>query len=165
MIDAGFRVALTPRLHRRSLIALALAAGLIASVPARAGEINDLDGPAIKGYDPVAYFNAGKPVAGTSEFTADYKGATFRFASAANRDAFKAMPEKFAPQYGGFCAYAASYGAKADVDPSAYAIVDGKLYLNYNKSVQTKWNQDTTGYIAKGNANWSSVVKLDKVTR
>lgn len=146
--------------------ALFLAFGLLLlGLPALAGEINDVDGPAIRGYDPVAYFEAGRPVAGSEQFTAVHKGATFRFASAANRDAFRAMPEKYAPQYGGFCSYAAARGYKAVVDPAAWAIVEGKLYLNYSKSVQTSWDQDRAGYIRKANANWPKVVSSTEIVR
>jgi YHS domain-containing protein len=149
---------------RRNLLA-AVAVLFMAPVAARAGEINDLDGAAIKGYDPVAYFTQGKPVPGSEQFVLRHKGATFRFASAANRDAFAAAPERYAPQYGGFCAYGTSRGYKADIDPAAYTVVDGKLYLNYSKSVQTTWNQDRAGYIAKADANWPSVVPQEKVVR
>ncbi len=148
----------------RLALALSLAFGLAASA-AYGGEINDVDGPAIKGYDPVAYFTAGKPVAGSAQFTALYKGATFRFASAANRDAFAAAPEKYAPQYGGFCAYGAAGGYKAVIDPAAYTIANGKLYLNYNSRIQRSWNQDQSGYIAKADKNWPSVATQDKVNR
>ncbi len=149
----------------RSLaLALSLATGLAASA-ALGGEINDVDGPAIKGYDPVAYFTATRPVEGSAQFTSVYKGATFRFASAANRDAFAAAPERYAPQYGGFCAYGAAGGYKAVIDPAAYSIVDGKLYLNYNKRIQTSWNQDQSGYIAKADRQWPGVAVQDKVNR
>jgi YHS domain-containing protein len=148
---------------RRDLLAiLLLAAG---GLGAFAGEINDLDGAAIKGYDPVAYFTQGKPVPGSEQFTVRHKGATFRFASAANRDAFAAAPDRYAPQYGGFCAYGTSRGYKADIDPAAYTVVDGKLYLNYSKSVQVTWNQDRPGYIAKADGNWPSVAPQEKVAR
>jgi YHS domain-containing protein len=150
---------------RGKAFALALAIGFSLAAPASGGEINDLDGPAIKGYDPVAYFEAGKPVAGSAQFTAAHKGATFRFATAANRDAFAAAPEKYAPQYGGFCAYGAAGGYKADIDPAAYTIVNGKLYLNYNRRIQTSWNQDQPGYILKADKNWPSVATQTKVTR
>jgi len=152
-------------LSRRGLLGLSLAAGLFVAAPALAGEINDVGGPAIKGYDPVAYFKDGKPVAGQAQFSADYKGASFRFASAANRDAFKATPERFAPQYGGFCAYGTAGGYKADIDPAAWSVVGGKLYLNYSKSVQTTWNKDQAGYIAKADGAWPSVRTQTKVNR
>ena len=123
-----------------------------------AGENNvDSSGLALKGYDPVAYFTEKKPVAGKPEFTARHEGATYRFASAANRDAFAAAPEKYAPQYGGSCAFGMAAGYKAPVEPDAWTVVDGKLYLNYNQSVRSQWSSDVPGYVRKADANWPSV--------
>ncbi|MFZ2103398.1 MAG: YHS domain-containing (seleno)protein [Oricola sp.] len=122
---------------------------------ALAGKINTgHDGLAIEGYDPVAYFLQGKAMRGSHEFTARHDGATYRFASAENRDAFVANPERYAPQYGGFCAFAVSRGATAPVDPQAFTVFAGKLYLNYSKSVRADWQTDIPGNIAKGDANW-----------
>jgi YHS domain-containing protein len=114
---------------------------------------------AIKGYDPVAYFSAGKPVKGTAQFKTTYQGAEFQFASAANRDTFAANPARYAPQFGGYCAWAVSQGYTAGIDPNAWAIVGGKLYLNYNKDIQTRWQQNTAGNIAAANRNWPTVLK------
>jgi YHS domain-containing protein len=114
---------------------------------------------AIHGYDPVAYFTDGKPVEGLPAFAFEWMGAKWLFATAAHRDAFKGAPEKYAPKYGGYCAYAVSQGHVADVDPSAWSIVDGKLYLNYNADVQKKWKADVPGYIVKADKNWPDVVK------
>lgn len=119
----------------------------------------DEDGLAIRGTDPVAYFTQSSPVAGKSEFTHDWSGATWLFATAENRDLFAANPEKYAPQYGGFCAWAVSQGSTAPIDPQAWKIVDGKLYLNFNKGIQSRWEQDIPGNIAKANSNWSNVLK------
>lgn len=116
-----------------------------------------LRGVAIKGYDPVAYFEMGKPAEGKSNFTVEWKDATWRFTTAANRDKFKANPEQYAPQYGGYCAYAVSQGYTADISPDAWRLVDGKLYLNYDKNVQKLWEADVPGYIAKANANWPKI--------
>ncbi len=109
---------------------------------------------AIHGHDPVAYFNDSKPVKGSGEFTFTYKGAEWHFASAANLALFEADPARYAPQYGGHCAYAASKGYFADVDPAAWRVHDGKLYLNYSLKVQKLWGQDVAGNIAKGDRNW-----------
>ena len=117
----------------------------------------DSSGLALKGYDPVAYFTEGKPVQGKPEFMARHEGATYRFASAANRDAFLAGPAKYAPQYGGYCAYGMASGYKAPIEPDAWTIVDGKLYLNYNRSVRGRWSSDIPGFIRKADANWPSV--------
>ncbi len=143
---------------RRFILAGALA--LIAA-PARAENpiyTSTFSSVAVSGYDAVAYFTDGKPVEGSASFTADYDGATWRFASAANRDAFLEAPLKFAPQYGGYCAWAVSQGYTASTDPEAWKIVDGKLYLNYSKDVQSRWEQDIPGNIDKGDANWPSVL-------
>jgi YHS domain-containing protein len=113
-----------------------------------------LGGVAIEGADPVAYFTEGKAVEGSSDFAHEWMGATWRFVSAANRDRFAAEPEKYAPQYGGYCAWAVSQGYTAKIDPEAWTIVDDRLYLNYSKEVRTQWSADVPGNIAKGDANW-----------
>ena len=145
------------RLSRRHVLAAAatLAAATFAGGPALAVDaFFNSDGLAIQGYDPVAYFNEGKPVYGRDEFTHEHAGATWRFASAANRDAFAAEPARYAPQYGGYCAWAVSQGYTASTDPAAWHIEDGKLYLNYSKSVQSRWAKDIPGHITKADANW-----------
>lgn len=114
---------------------------------------------AIKGYDPVAYFTESKPVKGTKDFVFDWNGATWQFASAANRDAFAKDPARYAPQYGGYCAWAVSQGYTANIDPTAWKIVDDKLYLNYDADVQAKWSQDIPGFIAKADTNWPEILK------
>lgn len=119
------------------------------------GAFDDL---AVQGYDPVAYFKDGKPVKGAKEFSTTWMGAEFRFASAANRDAFKKNPEAYAPQYGGYCAWAVSQGYTAKGDARNWKIVDGKLYLNYNTSVQKKWEGDIPGFISSADANWPEVL-------
>lgn len=112
-------------------------------------------GLAIRGYDPVAYFREGRPVPGTEAFSTSWNGATWRFASAANRDAFLADPEAYAPQYGGFCAWAvAAKGKLYATQPSNWSIVEGKLYLNYNDDIQAKWEADIAGFIAEGDRRW-----------
>ena len=111
---------------------------------------------AIRGYDTVAYFTEGKAIKGSPEFTVDWNGATWRFASAANRDAFADDPVRYAPQYGGHCAYAMSTGKLVPTDPEAWHIVDGKLYLNYSKRVQRRWLQDVPGFVAKADTQWAA---------
>jgi YHS domain-containing protein len=115
-------------------------------------------GTAIDGTDPVAYFTEGRPVEGSSDFTHEWNGATWRFSSEENRATFAASPEKYAPQYGGYCAWAVSQGYTASTDPEAWKIVDGKLYLNYNKSVQQTWEGDIPGNIAAADGNWPKVL-------
>lgn len=115
------------------------------------------DGAALKGYDAVAYFTEGKPVKGSPQFQYDWMGAKWLFASAANRDQFAKDPAKYAPQFGGYCAYAVSQGHTANIDPEAWRVVDGRLYLNWSKGVQKKWEADVPGNIKKGNENWPNL--------
>ena len=102
---------------------------------------------AINGYDPVAYFTVGKPVIGQDAFVHEWMGAKWKFASQANLDLFKANPEKYAPQYGGYCAYGVAQGYLVKVEPDQFTIRDGKLYLNYDADVQAKWRKDPAGHI------------------
>jgi YHS domain-containing protein len=119
-----------------------------------------LTSTAVGGYDPVAYFTDGKPVEGKKDITFSWKGATWRFVTEANRDAFKAKPEAYAPQYGGYCAWAVSQNYTAKGDPKFWKIVDGRLYLNYDARVQRDWEKDIPGHIVKADKNWPAV--LDK---
>lgn len=130
---------------------------------AHAGEFYEKEGVAIKGYDVVAYFKDKKPVKGSSQHKAEYKGSVFHFSSQANRDAFTATPAKYAPQYNGFCAFGTAGGYKAAVDPAAFTVVNGKLYLNYNKDVQKQWRADIPHLVAKADQNWPEVSRQTKV--
>lgn len=134
--------------------ALVFSAVLFLAPPALAGKVYTELGEAIDGYDPVAYFTESKPVEGKDNITYDWNGSTWHFTSTDNRDAFAANPEKYAPQYGGYCAWAVSRGYTAPTVPEAWKIVDGRLYLNYSKSVQSRWEADVPGNIAKGDKNW-----------
>ena len=116
-------------------------------------------GVAVGGYDAVAYFTEQKPVPGKADITLTHDGAIWRFATSANRDAFKADPAKYAPQYGGHCAWAVASGYTAKGDPQAWTVAGGKLYLNYNKSVQKDWEKNIPANVAKGDANWPNKVK------
>lgn len=117
----------------------------------------DGQGVALGGYDAVAYFTQHRPVQGTEGFTHKWMGAVWRFASAESRDRFAAEPERFAPQFGGYCAWAVSKNYTAPVDPTAWRIVDGKLYLNYSRKVQEQWQTDLRGRIAAGEKNWPAL--------
>jgi hypothetical protein len=117
----------------------------------------DASGLALRGYDPVAYFNAGKPTLGDPSLTATHDGATYRFATPANREAFLKNPAKYVPAYGGFCAYGASVDHKADGDPNIWKIVGGKLYLNVTPRAADYWQKDVPGNISKANANWETI--------
>jgi YHS domain-containing protein len=149
-------VAVCRRLAWFGMLLLVLAAAGLATPVAAGGVVNSsfLGGVAIEGTDPVAYFAEGRPIEGSSAFEHEWMGAVWRFVSAENRDAFAADPEKYAPQYGGYCAWAVSQGYTAKIDPEAWKIVDGRLYLNYSKDVQAQWSQDIPGNISKGDANW-----------
>lgn len=114
---------------------------------------------AIGGYDTVAYFTEGKPVKGSSDFTTEYKGAKWQFSNAANLAKFKASPTQYAPQYGGYCAWAASQGSLAKGDPKVWNIVDGKLYLNYNKDVEAKWLPNKDEFIKQADQRFPGLVQ------
>jgi len=109
---------------------------------------------AIAGYDPVAYFVTNQASKGDKKFSVTHQGATYYFASAGHRDAFKANPTKYEPQFGGFCALGVALGKKLDIDPTTWKIVDDKLYFNVNRDVQVKWNEDIPGNLAKAQSNW-----------
>lgn len=154
-------------LSRRAFLTLAVAApaaGLAApllgsrTVAAAKPAVYADDGIAIDGSDPVAYFTEGRPVAGKADLTHDWMGVSWRFSSEENRAAFAANPEGYAPQYGGYCAYAVSEGYTASTVPEAWKIVDGKLYLNYSRRIQRRWERDIPGRIAAADANWPSVL-------
>lgn len=113
---------------------------------------------AINGYDAVAYHEQQRPVKGKSKFTAEWDGATWRFASAENRDRFASAPQRWAPEYGGYCAWAVSNGYTAKTDPDAWTIHEGKLYLNYSIGVRSKWSEDIPGNVKRGDANWPGVL-------
>jgi hypothetical protein len=116
-------------------------------------------GEAILGYDPVTYFKEGKPMKGKEEFSYTWKDASWKFTSKQNLELFKANPEKFAPQFGGFCAYGMSEGHKAPTSPDAWTIVNGKLYLNYNIEVRKMWNEKQQDRIEQANKNWPAIKK------
>lgn len=116
---------------------------------------NDL---AMGGYDPVAYFTQGAPVEGSADHTVMWSDAEWRFSSATNLEIFNQDPEKYAPQYGGHCAYAAAKGSLASSNPQAWTIHDGKLYLNYSRPIRAIWGRDIPGNISKADANWPSLM-------
>ena len=142
---------------RLSLAAVLTVAGAIAGTVDAVNK-NGM-GVAIKGYDVVAYFEQSQPVKGTPQFTQTWNGAVWQFASAEHREKFAAAPEKYAPQFGGYCAYAVSEGHTASIDPEAWKIVDGRLYLNYSKGVQKKWSENQQQRIDQGNRNWPGLHK------
>lgn len=160
----GMRRAIS-RIGRAGLFATALVLVLGPFSIARAGNhVNTSTGMtlagaplAIHGYDPVAYFTEGQARVGKAAFTATYDGAAYRFVSQANKEKFGRSPERYAPQYGGYCAFGVSVGAKFDGDPTLFRVVDGKLYLNLNPDIQAKWQQDIPGNIAKADRSWTQI--------
>lgn len=124
---------------------------------AQQSEIFIVNGKAIRGYDVVAFFTASTPVKGEEQYAYVWKDATWLFSSVENRELFKNNPEKYTPQYGGYCAYGMSGGYKAPTVIEAWKIVDQKLYFNYSLKVQEMWNKDIPGYIQKADGNWQKV--------
>ena len=113
---------------------------------------------AIRGYDAVAYHMEEKPVKGSEAFSTEWNGATWLFTSEKNRDLFAANPERWAPKYGGYCAWAVANNYTASIDPQAWSIVNDSLYLNFSKRVRKRWNKDIPGNIQRGDANWPGVL-------
>lgn len=132
---------------------------VLAFDPSSPAPVNvERSGVGLKGYDPVGYFNAGRPVEGDPTITAVHDGTLYAFASTANRDAFVVEPERYLPAYGGFCAMAMSFGKKVDIDPNAWKIVDGKLYVQANIRAAEVWQQDIPGNITKADGLWPTVM-------
>lgn len=114
---------------------------------------------AIRGYDAVAYFTENAPVEGSDAFTYEYMGATWKFSSQAHLEMFRADPEAYAPQYGGYCAWAMSNGETASAEPDLWTIHEGKLYLNYSRRINTRWKGDMVNFIQKADQEWPGFEK------
>jgi len=140
-------------------ISLGLIVFVLASRICAAGDFFEVDGAALRGYDPVAYVEANSPTQGLPTHSYTYKGSKFLFASEANMKKFVADPEKYAPQYGGYCALGTANGYKVTTQPDAFKVVDGKLYLNHDRKVLDLWTKDEPGYISRANQNWPEVAK------
>ena len=140
----------------RNILRVTVVAGWIAAAAGALEPVNEtlFGGLAVEGYDPVAYFTDARAVEGRREHEHTWQGATWRFASAEHRDLFAAAPEKYAPQYGGYCAWAVAHGYTAEIDPEAWKIVDGRLYLNYDREVQARWQADQAAQIRAADENW-----------
>ena len=139
---------------------LGMAAVLPAFAQSKVDPVNkDGSGVAINGYDPVAYFTQSKPVKGSASFTHHWMNSTWWFASAEDRDEFTRTPEKYVPQYGGYCAYGVSQGHAVNIDPEAWAVIEGKLYLNYSKGVKKTWSEAIPKHIEEANRNWPELHK------
>lgn len=143
------------------VLTMLIAVGFVG--PIHASQMSERNDLAIEGYDPVAYFTDKRPVKGLPEFRTEFRGETFEFASADHREAFVAGPAKYAPEYGGYCAYGVAKGYKAKIDPEAFSVVRGRLYLNYSEAVRIRWLSDLPGYIRQADANWPEVQKQVKV--
>ena len=124
-----------------------------------ASDVNVIGGIALHGFDPVAYFTQNKAVLGSPHFSAMHHGVAYEFASKEDQAAFQANPEKYVPQYGGFCAFATSRGIKADADPHEFAVSNGKLYVNNNEQALNLFQEDVAGNIEKADHNWPDVAK------
>src|SRR5882757_2052460 len=130
---------------------------VMAQVHAQKAEVYSPGGKAIKGYDPVAFFMVSKPVMGADSLSYSWNGATWLFSNRQNLQRFKAQPEKYAPQYGGYCAYGASQGHKAPTEIDTWTILNDKLYFNYNQKVKEIWTKDKPGYIQKADKQWPEI--------
>lgn len=152
-------------MQRRGFVIGAVAAGIAIGLVPRAAfaakpEVyaNSSSGIAVNGADVVAYFTQSNLVYGVEDFSADWKGAKWLFASAENRDLFLGDPVKYAPQYGGYCAFALAHNAIATTVPEAWTVYEGKLYLNYSLGVRSQWQTDKDGFIAKADGYWPGVL-------
>ena len=148
---------------RRTFLTLAMglpAWGLMGRMATAATpDVFNTDGLAIHGYDMVGYFTEGKPLDGQEQFSVKWRGAMWRFANSENMEAFEMNPRSYAPQYGGYCAYAMSKGAIATSVPEAWTIHEGKLYLNFSKGVRRSWRKDMPGYVAAADGYWPGILE------
>jgi YHS domain-containing protein len=142
-------------LARRALVCGLAGATLLAGSAAYAGQTTPR--LAIKDYDPVSYFTPGKPMPGSADISYEWDGARWQFANTAHRELFQSNPDAYAPQYGGYCALGMTTGNRGEVNPEVWAIVDGKLYLNYEKSGQDEWRENQAANIARADQNWAKL--------
>ncbi len=144
------------KLFLRVIATLLLTGTALAIDPIFTPFLNNL---AIRGYDPVAYFTKNQAVEGLEKYEYEWMGATWRFSSSEHKDLFVSNPEAYAPQYGGYCAYAVASNSTASIEPEQFSIVDGKLYLNYNRKIQEKWLADQARYISEADNYWPELLK------
>jgi YHS domain-containing protein len=149
-----------PNFHRRSALLTAFAAPAINNL--KGGLFGGRTEMAILGYDPVAYFTVGKAVKGQSSFVHEWSGVKWLFSSQANLDLFKANPDKYAPQYGGYCAYGIAQDNLVGIEPDKFTVLNGKLYLNYDADIQQRWLKDPAGFIKQADAKFATVLKNNK---
>ncbi len=141
--------------YLKSIVALLFICSINAI--AQSSEVFTSEGNAIKGYDPVAFFSESKPVKGADSLTYDWHGAQWLFATAENRERFKKDPEKYAPQYGGYCAYGIAQGHKSPIDINTWTVTANKLYFNYNAEVKEAWAKDQKKFIIDADDKWSDI--------
>ena len=142
-----------------NLIILFLAlVGLTGTVHAASAENST---PAVQGYDVVSYQSGKRPIRGNGHFTANHEGATYLFSSQENLNTFKANPDRYAPAYGGYCAYGVSVGKKFVGDPEVWRVVNNRLYLNLDASIQDEWFKDVPGHIKSADAKWEEIKDKD----
>ena len=143
---------------RTTVAGALLGVAMMSSALAAGVDVNATStGLAIRGYDPVAYFTEKQPTRGNWKITATHNGATYRFASEANKKKFLADPAKFVPAYGGYCAFGTAMGFKFDGDPNVWKVVDNKLYLNLSKDIQTRWEGKVTEFISTADTKWKAI--------
>lgn len=149
---------------RRQFLSYSLAAIGASMVPglawADSAPVFNTDGVAIHGYDPVGYFMLGDAIDGNDAYQLKWQGAMWRFSTAQNMAAFEAKPRTYAPQYGGYCAFAMSKGAIATTVPEAWTISEGKLYLNYSTGVRKRWRKDIPGNVAAADTHWPGILSM-----
>lgn len=142
-----------------ALVLITAVTAISCNGPAKSPAVNaDRNGVAIEGYDPVAYFTMGKPVKGNEDYSATWMGARWRFASAGHRDLFEKDPERYAPRYGGYCAYGVANNYLVDIDPEAWTIHEDRLYLNFSLSVRDLWKEDIPRHIRMADINWPVLI-------
>ncbi|MCH7816224.1 MAG: YHS domain-containing protein [Proteobacteria bacterium] len=141
------------------ILSLTLVSGGIAAAAVDAVYTGFFSSKAIRGYDVVAYFTEGMPVEGSNQFSFDYMGAQWKFSSQQHLDMFRVDPEMYAPQYGGYCAYAMANGDTASAEPDLWTIVEGKLYLNYSRRINARWKEDRANYIQQADIIWPQFEK------
>ena len=142
---------------KRTIIIAILTSFTFLNASAQKSEVFVSGGKAIKGYDPVAFFKQSKAVKGVDSLSYNWNNATWLFANAEDLNAFKAAPEKYAPQYGGYCAYGTADGHKAPTQTDTWTIVNDKLYFNYNSKVKEMWTKDQPNLIIKADQQWPTV--------
>ncbi|MBS0502988.1 MAG: hypothetical protein JSS55_04130 [Proteobacteria bacterium] len=158
MLRVGFRSLAAALLVVAAPSAFLSSTAVHATVPGSTSAVNvDQDGLAMRGYDPVAYFDTGKPTKGLASLDASFDGARYLFASEEHRQQFMADPAKYVPQFGGFCAIGTSFGEKVDADPETGRVVNGRLYVNFNEKAQALFDKDVPGTIQRAEQNWPTV--------